>query len=341
LTPRLPLLSQETVIAYALLPGGLAIWIYDDRGVNGRWIPQPTHDLQELVDRFSDLTSDPHSELSAVRRDARTLYQVLIAPIEERLVPGRTLIIEADGLLARVPMEALLDSEGHFLVERWPIVHSLGQELEARLRETGPVSADWSALVVGSTAALPGQEMISLPDVGVEADNVAKQFSRSKVLTGEEATLNSVQSELASAAVFHFAGHSLATPERNGLLLRSGSSSNEDPALLDADILRRLPLPNLRLAVLSACSTASDNEGSDGFDSVTEALLRAGVPHVVASRWGVESVVARALVENFYRNTLSGQAVSEAVRLTSRKMLADPRTAHPYYWSAFAAYGRP
>jgi len=309
--------------------------------VNGRWIPQPTHDLQELVDRFSDLTSDPHSELSAVRRDARTLYQVLIAPIEERLVPGRTLIIEADGLLARLPMEALLDSEAHFLVERWPIVHSLGQELEARLRETGPVSADWSALVVGSTAALPGQEMISLPDVGVEADNVAKQFSRSKVLTGEEATLNSVQSELASAAVFHFAGHSLATPERNGLLLRSGSSSHEDPALLDADILRRLPLPNLRLAVLSACSTASDNEGSDGFDSVTEALLRAGVPHVVASRWGVESVVARALVENFYRNTLSGQAVSDAVRLTSRKMLADPRTAHPYYWSAFAAYGRP
>jgi CHAT domain-containing protein len=46
-------------------------------------------------------------------------------------------------------------------------------------------------------------------------------------------------------------------------------------------------------------------------------------------------------VEDFYHNALSGQTVSEAARLTSRKMLANPRTSHPYYWSAFAAYGRP
>jgi CHAT domain-containing protein len=69
--------------------------------------------------------------------------------------------------------------------------------------------------------------------------------------------------------------------------------------------------------------------------------LRAGVPHVVASRWAVDSVEARAFVEDFYRNALSGQPVSDAIRLSSRKMLSDPRTAHPYYWSAFAAYGRP
>jgi len=25
----------------------------------------------------------------------------------------------------------------------------------------------------------------------------------------------------------------------------------------------------------------------------------------------------------------------------SRKMLSNPRTSHPFYWSAFAAYGRP
>jgi CHAT domain-containing protein/cytochrome c-type biogenesis protein CcmH/NrfG len=338
---RLPLLSQETVIAYGLLPGGLAIWVYDDRGVTAQWIPQPTHDLQELIEWFSDLTSDPHSELRAVRRDAHRLYQALIAPVEERLVPGRTLVIEADGSLARVPFEALLDSEGHYLVERWPVVHSLGQDIEARLRESVPVSADWSALIVGSTAVLPGQEMIPLPNIGAEADTVARGFGRSTVLEGNEATLGAVRRELASAALFHFAGHSLTTSERSGLLLQSGSSGNDGPALLDADTLRRLPLPNLRLAVLSACSTASGNEGSGGFGSVMEALLRAGVPHVVASRWAVDSVETRAFMEDFYGNALSGQSVSDAIRLTSRKMMADPRTAHPYYWSAFAAYGRP
>jgi CHAT domain-containing protein len=95
------------------------------------------------------------------------------------------------------------------------------------------------------------------------------------------------------------------------------------------------------LAVLSACSTASGDGGSSGFNSVTDALLRAGVPHVIASRWAVDSVETRGFVEDFYKNALSGQTVSGAIRLTSRKMLGNPRTAHPYYWSAFSAYGRP
>ena len=121
----------------------------------------------------------------------------------------------------------------------------------------------------------------------------------------------------------------------------NGEARTDTPLLLDADALRPVKLSNMQLAVLSACSTASGSGGSGGFNSVTEALLRAGVPHVVASRWAVDSIEARAFVEDFYRNALSGQSVSDAIRLTSRKMLSNPRTAHPYYWSAFAAYGRP
>jgi CHAT domain-containing protein len=110
---------------------------------------------------------------------------------------------------------------------------------------------------------------------------------------------------------------------------------------MDATVVRQLRLQALQLAVLSACSTGSGSGGSSGFNSVTDALLRAGVPHVVASRWAVDSTESRAFVQDFYHNALSGQSVSDAVRLTSRKMLANPRTSHPYYWSAFAAYGRP
>jgi CHAT domain-containing protein len=341
LAPRLPLLSRETVLAYGLLPGGLAIWVYDDRGVIAQWIPNATQDLQELAARFSDLSSDPKSELSTVRRDARSLYQVLIVPAEGRLAPGRTLVVEAEGPLARIPFEALLDSSGHYLVERWPIVHSLGEDSQARLRNGGPISADMPALVVGSTASSPADGLIPLPDVAAEADSVASGFHSASVLKGAQATFQAVRNELPTAAVFHFAGHSLSTPDRAGLMLNSGEARSDTRVVLDADALRLLKLPNMRLAVLSACSTASGGGGSGGFNNVTEALLRAGVPHVVASRWAVDSVEARAFVEDFYRNALSGQPVSDAIRLTSRKMLSNPRTAHPYYWSAFAAYGRP
>ncbi len=93
--------------------------------------PKPTDGVQELAERFHDLASDPRSELEALRRDARSLYQALIAPVEPYLAPGRTLVIEADGWMARVPFEALLDSNDHYLIERAPIVHSLGQDSQA------------------------------------------------------------------------------------------------------------------------------------------------------------------------------------------------------------------
>jgi CHAT domain-containing protein len=161
------------------------------------------------------------------------------------------------------------------------------------------------------------------------------------VLKGGDATLSAVRSELAGAAVFHFAGHSLAAPGRTGLLLEGEDGKASIPRLMDANVVRQLHLQSLQLAVLSACSTASGSGGSSGFDSVTDALLRAGVPHVVASRWAVDSAETRGFVQDFYRNALSGHTVSDAIRVTSRDMLANPRTSHPYYWSAFAAYGRP
>ncbi len=343
LASRLPLLAQETVLAYAALPDGLAIWVYDDRGINALWISEPTDGLQELAGRFHDLSSDPKSELSALRRDARSLYGALIAPVEQYLAPGRSLVIEAEGWLARVPFEALLDSTDHYLIERAPIVHSLGQDSQARLRSEISISSDSPALVVGSTVSSPVDGLIPLPDVTAEADAVASGFHSARVLKGGEATLSAVRSELPGAAVFHFAGHSLVAPQRTGLMLEGKSEDGQanTPRLVDATVVRQLHLQSLQLAVLSACSTASGSGGSSGFDSVTDALLRAGVPHVVASRWAVDSTETRGFVQDFYHNTLSGQTVSGAIRLTSRKMLANPRTFHPYYWSAFAAYGRP
>jgi CHAT domain-containing protein len=349
LVSRLPLLSRETMLVYAALPDGLAIWLCDDRGVHAEWIAKPTDELQELAARFYDLASDPKSDLTALRRNGRSLYTSLILPVEQRLAPGRTLVIEADGWLARVPFEALVDAQNHYLIERWPVVHSLGQDSEMGLRNSnnndngddGKISARMPALVVASAASSQKEGLPPLSGVAEEADAVAGGFHSPRVLKGSEANLRAVKEDLPSAVVFHFAGHSLVTPDRSGLLLENvhAGPRTETSSLLDAAAVRKLNVGNMELAFLSACNTESGAGSSGGFNSVTEALLRAGVPHVVASRW--EVMETRAFVDDFYRSALSGQLVSEAIRGASRNMLADPRTAHPYYWSAFAAYGRP
>lgn len=335
---RIPLMTKETVLTYAVLPDGLAIWIYDDRGINASWTKESTDDLKELAQRFRDLASDPTSESIAMQRDGRSLYEALIAPVEARLVPGRSLVIEAEGWLAAVPLEALIDSNHHYLIERAAVIHSLGQEAEVSLHSDSGAVSELPALVVASTASSRADGLIPLPDVAAEANIVGRDFHAARILKGTDATLVAVRQKLPEAGVFHFAGHSLSAPGRTGLML---NGENALASLLDASTVRKLDLKNLQLAVLSACGTASGSGGSSGFNNVTDSFLRAGVPHVVASRWAVDSVETRSFVEDFYHNALSGQPVSEALRQTERKMLANPRTSHPYYWSAFAAYGRP
>jgi CHAT domain-containing protein len=341
LPSRLPLLSNQTVLAYGVLPDGLAIWAYDNRGVSAKWIPKSPQELQALASSFYAECADPSSESSALRRDSQTLYSLLVAPVEQNLDPKRTLVIETEGFLARLPFEALMDASGHYLSERVPIVHSPGPYAESRMHPSVVISSGSPALVVGSAASLPDAGLFVVPNVG--ADAVASRFHSPRVLKGPEATLGAVRSALPAAAVFHFVGHSVTTSARTGLMLegKDKDARNGALALLDANTVRHLDLQNLQLAVLEACSTDSGEGGSRGLDSVAEVLLTSGVPHVVASRWAVDSVEARAFVDSFYGSLLSGQPVSTATRLTSQKMLLNPSTAHPYYWAAFAAYGRP
>src|SRR5262249_39744529 len=160
--------------------------------------------------------------------------------------------------------------------------------------------------------------LIPSPEASAESSEVAKEFHNSMLLKGQKATLKSVKAALPTAGVFHFTGHSLAAPERTGLVLEDKNPLTGRPQLLDADSVRPLKMPKLRLAVLSACSTAGANGGdSSEFNSVTGAFLRNGVPHVVASRWAVDAVETRRFVEDFYANLLSGESVPHALHLSS------------------------
>jgi len=339
LNSRLPLFSDETVLACASLPDGVAVWLFDNQGIATNWVPKTAVNVEELTDRLYSLSSDPASEMTAFRRDSRALYSLLIAPLEKRLDPKRTLVIETDSWTSRLPFETLLDSNQRYLVQRMPIVYSQGLQASERLRRDTVLSSDSAALIVASTSAPRG----SFPPPGVreQAETVSSRFHEAQLLMTPGATLSAVKRALSTTQVFNYAGHSSSTPGSDGLTMDDKDPQTGNPALLDAAMLHTLPMPRLQLAVLSACSTAGARDRDEnGFNSLADALLRAGVPHVVASRWPIDAIQTRGYVEEFYRNLLGGMRVSEAVRQTSQKMLASPETAHPYYWSAFAAYGR-
>jgi CHAT domain-containing protein/tetratricopeptide (TPR) repeat protein len=336
---QLPLLTRETIIALATLPEGTAIWVYDDRGISARWIEKSEREIRDRVVGLKELCSKRESSIPVLRSASRALYDLLIGPIEDRITPGRILVFEPDGILSDVPFEALVDPRGHYLVERATVVTSPGLYQVLRLSPALPINAETPALVVGVPApSVDGVDPVLAAER--EAQSVASHFRGAQWLEGPAATLAAIRSILPGVRVFHFAGHAVAQPDRNGLLLAERDSRSQQARVVGADSLDPSIVRNLQLAVLSACATGvGSSPESSGTEGLSEAFLRGGVRSVVASRWNVDSEATAAFMEKFYANLLSGSEVSASLRAAQLQLASRPEFAHPYYWAAFGDQG--
>ncbi|MGB9434253.1 MAG: CHAT domain-containing protein, partial [Candidatus Acidiferrum sp.] len=218
---ELPSLTNQTVIAYALLPQGLATWIFDDRGIFGIWKEEKTETLEERIVSFRRVCSDPSSDPQDIQQKARTLYDLLVVPIENHISPGRTLVVELDEAFSSLPFEALIDRTNRYIVDRNPIIFSFGVYYRLGRRSLAPITADVSVLVaaVSASKATGYPAVPPLPDVVSEAEMVSRNFRSAKLLIGDQVTVAAVRSRLGGAALFHFAGHAFATVQKSGLLL--------------------------------------------------------------------------------------------------------------------------
>jgi CHAT domain-containing protein len=331
---RLRSLSNETIVSYALLPDELLIWVYDDRGVNAHRALIQAAELSAASARFRELSSDPKSDINLVRKQARTLYEQLIAPVEAHLLPNRTLVIELDEALDGLPMEALLDPRFRYLGERGPLLSSLGVLYQLDHSAGPQITPQTPALVVAVSAPHldDGPPVAPLPDVVSEGEMIAGRFRSVTLLTENQATLNETLQRLPPARIFHFAGHSSNSYAVPGLMLFDGIATTV--------ALEKQQGPVPQLVVLSACDTEAGGTGSaDDADSLVGHFVRSGVPRVVATRWNVDSAATRAFMDQFYEHLLKGSSVEEAIFSAQTFLRNQSATAHPSYWAAFATFG--
>jgi CHAT domain-containing protein len=333
-TNQLPTLTAETILSYMRLREGYVVWVYDARGVSKHTIPGTAARVDSLSRSFRRLCSDRNSDLDLLKKQGRILYDLLIAPVEEKLSPGRSLVIEADGALNGIAFDALVDTQERYFAERSSISSSLGFYYRSHLHPAQPIALDSNALVVAvPMPKAPDDQMIQpLPDAADEGAMVQRKFRSAQFLLERDATLEAIRARLASAAVFHFAGHAIASARQTGLLLSDGPLSYESLSGID--------LSRMQLAVLSGCDTVGDIEGADyNPDSLIRLFVSAGVPRVVASRWNVDSAATKRFMELFYQDLLGGKSVAEALSSAEAGLRAKKETAHPYYWAAFTEFG--
>jgi CHAT domain-containing protein/tetratricopeptide (TPR) repeat protein len=341
----LPAFKHETVISFASLPTGVAAWAFDNRGVNFNWIAASNEDLAGRIRRFEQLCADPYSDLNLLQQEGRGLYNFLLAPFEQYLEPSRLLILEPDSLFSAVPWVALVDSHGQYLGSQFAVVISPGLGYWLGLRSSSSISPEKAALVVGmpTIATAVASRFAPLPDADREAQDVASRFRHSRLLLGAGVTSVAIRQELSRSDVFHFAGHALSGVKQSGLVLASlpeEQGGNDEPALLSAGELDKANLQSLQLVVLSACATAETEKGFVSPDTLVRVFLHAGVPHVIATHWPIDSHSTKQMMAEFYSRVLEKISIDHALQQAASQLRVQPATAHPYYWAAFNSYGR-
>jgi CHAT domain-containing protein len=341
--PSSSLLSHHTLISYAIVSERLVAWVLDDRGLYFFSLREDATKLLPVLQRFLRDCASPTVSLPLLRDQGRFLHAQLIEPLSGRLEPGRTLLFDGDPAVVDIPLQVLVDKAGQYLAEthssdNLPSFHHLLQ-----FRPVNHVDANGPALIVSmSGSGLATQIGLSyLTDTEQEAEVIAQKFAAARLVEERDALPEVIEREIPRAVVFHYAGHTRTGSSGSGLLL-AGSTDRNQVSILDAERVRSLHPALLQLAVLSACSTEGPGpSGLQDADSLALAFLESGVPHVIASRWEVDSATTTRLMSAFYDRLLAGESVSDAVRSAARKIRLEPDSAKPYYWAAFNSFGAP
>ncbi len=280
------------------------------------------------------------TDLSTLRKSSAELYQALIAPLEDRLVAGRTLVFEPDGFLEAVPWEALVNARGRYICQDFPTVVAPGLYRSLDLRPATAINSASPAIVV-SVPNVPG--LASLPDADREAEAVKHELPWARWLQDAAATIPAVEEQM------HGAGVGLTSPDMEwyrrggaGFCWMSWIRLRNSVLVLDGQSFRAEDMQQrLQLVVLSACHTGAQPEpGTSGAEGLAQEFLHHGVPHVVVTRWNIDSSkTAELYMKQFYTRLLNGADTASAMQSAQLLLASQPESVHPYYWAAFQLEG--
>ena len=333
------------LVEYALLPGQLVIWTASATETHTYTVPIGRDSVAALVERFARESGSTETSDGAAR--AR-LYDILLRPIAAELGPIRHLAVVPDRELARVPFAALWDRVAHqYVVERLQVrtQQSAAFFIAARTLAASKPSVPPRAFLIGNpqldTTAEKG--LAPLPGAAREAELIRSLYTKPTMRTGNSASRAQVVSLLATHSVVHFAGHAVFNSEQPELsylaLAPDGAGSSGRLAAREIGAMR---LSNLRLVVLSACSSLSARPTRTGaLAGLAFSFLRAGAPAAVSTLWDVDDATTTQLLVTFHRFYAAGVAAPEALRLAQLESLRSGRRglAAPAAWAGFIYSG--
>jgi tetratricopeptide (TPR) repeat protein len=269
------------------------------------------------------------------------------------------LLVAPHGPLHLLPIHALRDSDGRYVIERFgvsyvPSLSTLMYAIRSGDQEPPQPPSVYSAGVSSASDRHP--EFF-------EEDHALFEGLAVRLVTGvgvSGATKAQIEDEVGRHNVAHLTCHGHfddVDPMRSGLLLSDGVQrpprnlatvpvGRRAAFLLSAQELLEGEVP-AELVTLRACSTGlqSERNAGDEFEGLTRSLLYSGARSVIASLWNVDQRSSLALLRRFYSYWI-GSGVREekwrALARAQRDFLIEPDEEclrHPYHWAPLTLIG--
>jgi CHAT domain-containing protein len=332
---RAQLAPDTVIVEYAMRNDSLFAWLVTRDSISV---------VRTNVGRAALARRVERAVQSRATADLEQLHALLVEPWAKNVAAGSTIIFVPDPVIERVPFSALLNRRsGRYLAEDYAAgVAPSALSFVASATVYRERSGD-RALLVADPALDPAQYATLPPLDGArnEVSSVAKFYRAPQVLTGDAATKEAFLEQVSNASIVHFAGHALtndAAPRYSALLLATASGG--DGRLYVGDLTAET-LAHVRIAVLSACSTARGSRERGGTVTLARGFLAAGVPSVVGTLWPVADDVAEAFSRTFHQSMQQGHMPAAALRDAQSAMLHSSREhlREPSAWGAFRLLG--
>jgi CHAT domain-containing protein len=259
---------------------------------------------------------------AAAETHLHDLYELLIAPVRERLTADHLVIVPHD-VLHSLPFHALFDGR-RYLIDDYSISYAPSAGVY-RLCRLKPPRSSGDALVMGVPDA-------ATPLIADEVRAVASALPDAHVLLGPDATGAELERRGRGSRFVHIATHGLFrrdNPMFSSIKLGDGPFNVYD--------LYGLDLP-VELVTLSGCSTGlSVVMGGDEQLGLARGLLYAGARAVLLTLWDVNDTSTAAFMNRFYARLQSGWTKAKAAQDGMRDLR--DRYRHPFYWAPFSLIG--
>jgi CHAT domain-containing protein len=311
----------------------------------------------ELTVRVKQFERQLATKAADFQQSARDLYELLIRPADDQVGLKTKLVVVPDGVLWRLPFEALQPQQDHYVIDQMLVSYAPSltalREMRKQHNRANSNSTFTGFANPALTPALTSRINLGFSDFKLDLSSEQEEETRrlataygsakNRLYAGSEASEERLRMDAAQADVLHFAAPMLldeSSPMSSFVTLAAGVADRSDGLLQTREVMS-LQTP----AQLIVMSNVARNGGMQGsaISTLSWSWFIAGTSTTMLSRWPVEPTVSSKVLTQFYSSIKPrpGALLSKtvALRRSSLSLRRSTEFQHPYYWANFTLIG--